>query len=225
MSFHNEGIGERILGLPSWAPDFVMRDGNPMASIGPENAQRWYASGVGVMPQLPIPFDSVPEVLPVPGICFGRVENLGPSGTIAKLNDEGKIQNTSKTELFHRCHELALRVEELINVNLATNREVIVNQVWRSLIQDIGFASTSSNLIRTRAESSILLQYQVLRGLESPPTDFMPDCEEDERRIAFTRRCVQEMRSRLHRSRLFLSSNGYLGTGSEKLRKGRCCVY
>ncbi|KAF2742605.1 hypothetical protein M011DRAFT_412342 [Sporormia fimetaria CBS 119925] len=40
------------------------------------------------------------------------------------------------------------------------------------------------------------------------------------RSIAYTRRYVQEIRSRIHRRRVFLTGDGHLGTGPEDLREG-----
>jgi hypothetical protein len=63
-------------------------------------------------------------------------------------------------------------------------------------------------------------------GREEQPQEFRPDEPEDIRRIAFSKRYLQEVRARLRRRRLFLSSIGSLCVGPESIQEGdMLCVF
>jgi hypothetical protein len=51
-----------------------------------------------------------PRVLPLEGVSFSSVANLGPMGTLATVG--GPL---SKLEMYNRCCDLAVAIEEFLH--------------------------------------------------------------------------------------------------------------
>lgn len=213
-------------GLPSWAPDWSSALNPHIVPTLFGSLQIYFPCGKEIPPELPPFSESDPRVLPVTGTCFGTVGNFGAS---ERLTFSKYFQSSKLDVLLQSCGNLLEEAEKYVTVTRTASQTTESlkieesNPIWRTIVLDRNIIFSTPE---QRANSETFRRFLVLsRGSEFLPENYMPNDDEQTRRVKYTTVLLKAMKKMLHHRQMFRSNVGHLCIGPETVEPGdKLCI-
>ncbi|MCJ1263983.1 hypothetical protein MMC22_003854 [Lobaria immixta] len=179
-----------------------------------------------VPPELPPFSEEDPKVLPVPGTCFGTVQQFD---TAERLSFSKLFQSSRLDVLLQSCENLLGEAQDYVAMTRKSSptaespRFEGSKPIWRTLVLDRNIIFSTPE---QRANSETYRRFLVLsKGSEYLPEDYMPSVDEHTRRMKYTTALLKTMKKILNHRQIFRSSAGHLCIGPETVEPGdKLCI-